>query len=96
MLVTLSGTTMEVSLLQLEKAYFPIVVISSGMMVFEQPRIMVLLVVSMIALQSLRESYEKFSLSIIIDMRLLQLKKARSPILVTLSGILIAVRLMQL
>ena len=56
MLVTLLGIVMEVKFLQPPKAPFPMLVTLLGIIVFAHPCINVLLLVSMIALQLLRES----------------------------------------
>ena len=56
MLVTLSGMVILVRLLQPEKAELPILVTLVGIIVFIQPAINVLVLVSMMALQLLRES----------------------------------------
>ena len=55
MLITFSGIVMEVRFVQPINAS-PMLVTLSGMIVFEQPAISVLDAVSIIALQSLRES----------------------------------------
>ena len=66
-----------------------------GMVVFLQPVISVLLAVSIIALQALRESYTAFPLSTVIEVKVGQFRNACSPILFTLLGINIDARLEQ-
>ena len=67
-----------------------------GMVVFLQPAIRVLLAVSIIALQLLRESYFLFPLSTDIEVRLLHSLNAYLPMLVTLLGMVTEVRPEQL
>ena len=67
----------------------------SGIIVFEQPVTNLLDAVSIIALQLLRESYVLLFSSTVIEFKLLQQEKADSPILVTLSGMVMEVRLLQ-
>ncbi len=76
MLVTLFGMVMEVSPLQPEKAEMPMLATPLGMVVFLQPATKVFVAVSIIALQSLRESYTVFVDSTIIDVRPLHEMKA--------------------
>ena len=61
-------------------------------MVFLHPLNKVLVLVSIIALQLLRESYFELPLATVIDLKLLQLENAPSAILVTLWGMLIEER----
>ena len=61
----------------------------------EQPRIKVLLLVSMMALHPLRESYMVFPVATMMLVRLLQPEMTLLPILVTLAGMVIEVRLLQ-
>ena len=89
MLVTLFGIVMEFRPLQPSKASSPIIVTLFGMDVFLQPVIRVLVSVSIIALQLLRESYFKFPASTTIEVKLLHPPNGLSPILVTLLGIVI-------
>ena len=65
------------------------------MVVLLQPAIRVLLAVSIIALQLLRESYLVFPLSTMMDVRLEQLEKAPPPIDVTLLPMVTEFRLEQ-
>ena len=62
----------EVKPEQPQKALSPIVVTEPGIMVFLQPLIKVLVAVSIIALQLLRESYFVFPLSTTIEVKPLQ------------------------
>ena len=72
-------------------------VMSFGMIVFLQPEMSVLLDVSIIALQLLRESYIELRLSTLIFLRLIQpVSTPLSEIFLTPSGIVILVRLAQL
>ena len=68
----------------------------SGIFVVEQPAIKVLLFVSMMAWQLLRESKMGLSSATVIAVMLLQQLKAPSPMLVTLLGIVIEVKLVHL
>ena len=95
MLVTLLGMVTAVRLLQPLRALSPILVTSLGIMVFLHPVINLLDDVSIITLQLLRESYILFPDSTLIDVRPLQLEKALSPMLVTLLGMVTAVRPLQ-
>ena len=63
MLVTDEGMLMLVRPLQLLNAYFPMLVTDEGMVVVLQPATRVLLAVSIMALQLLRESYFVFPAS---------------------------------
>ena len=69
MLVTLLGMVTEVRPEQPSNAYSPMLVTLLGMIVLLQPAIRVLLAVSIIALQLLRESYFSFPLSTDIEVR---------------------------
>ena len=64
-----------------------------GITVFLQPAIKVFVAVSIMALQSLRESYFAFSDSTIMEERLEQPSTTRTSIVFTLLGIFIEVRL---
>ena len=75
MLVTLLGIVMEVRPVQPEKAKLPIEVMVLGIVEFLHPFIRVLVSVSMIALQLLRESYLGLPASIFIEARLVQPEK---------------------
>ena len=79
---------MEVRLLQFENAEFPIPVTVLGIVVFLQPIIKVFVEVSIIALQSFRESYLGFPLSTVIADKLSQARNGCIPIFVTDLGIL--------
>jgi hypothetical protein len=70
--VTLLGMFIELRPLQPEKACIPIEVTFWGIVVFLQPATKVLVDVSIIALQLLRESYFLFPLSTLMEVRLLQ------------------------
>ena len=96
MLVTPSGMLIEVKLEQPPNAWSAILQMSLGITVFTQPAIRVFVAVSIIALQSLRESYLGLFLSTVIEVKLEQPPKALIPILVTPSEILIEVKLEQL
>ena len=63
-----------------------------GIIVDEQPAIKLLVAVSMIALQLLRESYTGLPFSTTMETRLEQLRNAFFPMLVRLLGIIIEVR----
>ena len=78
------------------KAYSPILVTLLGMTVFWQPAIRVFVAVSIIALQFSRLSYTLFSFSTMMVVRFLQSLKRALPIFVTLLGIVIEVREVQL
>ena len=95
MLFTLLGMVTDVRSLQSARNNFPIDVTSLGITVFIQPCIRLLVAVSIIALQLLRESYFVFPLSTEIDVRLEQNPKGVSPIDVTLLGISMDVSLEQ-
>jgi hypothetical protein len=77
---------MEISSVQLENAKSLILVTELGMVVFLQPEIKVFVVVSMMALQLLRESYVVFPVSTLIDASPEQPKNAPLPILFTELG----------
>ena len=95
MLVTLSGILMDVRPLHLENALFPMLVTLSGIIVFLHPAMSLFDAFSMIALHSFRESYFLLFLSTTMLVRLLHLENALFPMLVTLPGILMDVRLKQ-
>ena len=86
---------MEVRPLQPEKADMPMEVTLSGMMVLLHPLINEFVDVSIMALQLLWESNFILSLSTIIELKPLHPEKARSPIKVTLLGMVIEVKLIQ-
>ena len=85
--------TTVVRLLQLAKAEAPIEVTPSGIVVVLQPVIKALVLVTMIALQLLRESYFVFSSATTIDVRPEQRTNAPSPIFATFLGMVMEVRL---
>ena len=93
MLVTLLGISTEVRLVHQMNAHSPILVTLLGITVFLQPKINVLVAVSIIALQLLRESYIEFPLDTTIVVRPVQPENAEPPMLVTLLGIVTEVRL---
>jgi hypothetical protein len=93
--VTLFGMAIEVRLEQEANAQAPMLVTLLGMVVFMQPVISILLAVSIIALQALRESYTAFPLPTVIEVKPLQNQNALLAILVTLLGMDIVVRLLQ-
>lgn len=66
-----------------------------GMIVFLQPVIRVFVSVSIIALQLFRESYDLFPTSTSIEVRHMHCSKTLSPMLDTLLGIVMEVRLLQ-
>ena len=84
---------MLVSPVQPSKAYSPILVTLLGITLFLQPLISEL--VSFIIKQLFSERYMTFPLSTVMFVSSAQLEKAYSPILVTLSGIVTLVRLVQ-
>ena len=94
MLVTEFGIVKEVRP-QPEKAPSPIVVTELGIIVFMHPAMSVLVSVSMIALQLLRESYFVLPLSTDIEVNPLQPAKAPLPMFVTVFCIVIDVRPLQ-
>ena len=75
-LVTPLGISKEVRPVQPQKAPLPILVTLLGMNVFTQPYNRELVEVSIIALQSSRESYTGFPLSTLIEVKELQPQKA--------------------
>ena len=95
-LVTLFGMVMDVRPLQSSKARPPMQVTLLGMIVFMHPLINVFVAVFIMALQLSRESYFVFPNSTLIDVKPLQPAKALSPMLVTLSGMVMEVRALQL
>ena len=90
--VTELGMVTEVKPVQPSKALPPIDVTELGIVEFMQPAISVLVSVSMMALQLLRESYFVFPLSTTIDVNPVHSIKALSPIEVTKLGIETAVK----
>ena len=82
-LVTEFGMVMEVKPVHLLKAQTPILVTELGIMVFLHPAIKVLLLFSIMALQSSRESYISLSEATDIDSKHEQPQKAQSPMLFT-------------
>ena len=93
MLVTFSGIVIDVKSRQLENAHNPLLETSLGIIVFLHPRINLLVAVSIIALQLLRLSYLGLPDCTIMEVRLLQWKKAELPIFVILLGMNREVRL---
>ena len=83
---------MEVRLEQPSNALSPMEVTDLGMVVFLQPAINVLVAVSIMALQLLRESYFGLSLTTEMEVRLEQSENAPSPMFVTELGMLMVVR----
>ena len=67
MFVTPSGMVIEDRMEQPSKALFPMLITPEGMTVLLQPFISVLVLVSIIALQLLRESYVVFPLATVIE-----------------------------
>ena len=67
----------------------PMLVTLFGMKEFLQPSFIVLVAVSMIALQLSRESYTEFPLSTMMVLKLEQPAKENDPMLVTLFGMVI-------
>ena len=95
MVVTLLGMTMDVRLLQPQKALSPIQVTLLGITVLLQPYTSVFVPVSIMALQLSRLSYVVFPSSTMISSNAEQSAKILFPKDVTLFGILIDVRLLQ-
>ena len=91
-LVTEDGILMDVREEQPLKQYSPKLVTEDGITVPAHPQIMVLLSVSITALQFSRESYTEFPASTTMDVREEQREKQFSPKLVTEDGILMDVR----
>jgi hypothetical protein len=89
---TLAGMLMEVRLAISVKALSPMEVTLAGINVFLHPDIKVLLPVSIIALQLLRESYVELPSSTEIDSKELHPWKGFPKILVTLFGIIMELR----
>ena len=87
-LVTEGGMLTDVREVQLIKHLSPKLVTEEGITVLPHPQIIVLLSVSITALQFSRESYTEFSASTIIDVREEHIPKQASPKLVTEEGIL--------
>ena len=95
MLVTLEGMVTEVRPLQPEKTEEPMLVTVLGMAVFLQPAIRVLLAVSIMALQLLRESYFVLPFATLMLVRPLQPEKTELPMEVTELGMMTLVRPLQ-
>ena len=95
-LVTEDGILMDVREEQPIKHHSPKLVTEEGITVPAHPQIIVLLSVSITALQFSRESYTEFPASTTMDVREEQYKKQPSPKLVTEDGILMDVREEQL
>ena len=91
-LVTEDGILMDVREEQYEKHLSPKLVTEDGITVPAHPQIIVLLSVSITALQFSRESYTEFPASTTMDVREEQAAKHPSPKLVTEDGILMDVR----
>ena len=91
-LVTEDGILMDVREEQKEKQASPKLVTEDGITVPAHPQIIVLLSVSITALQFSRESYTEFPASTTMDVREEQAPKQFSPKLVTEDGILMDVR----
>jgi hypothetical protein len=85
----------EVRPLHLLNASLPMLVTLLGMVVFLHPAISLLLPDSIRALQLSRESYTGFPLSTSIEDKAVQAENTKLPILVTLLGMDIVVRLVQ-
>ena len=94
-LVTLLGIVIEERMFMSEKANASMLVTLFGIIVIEHPAIKELLLVSIIALQSFRESYWLLPSATIIEVRPLHAAKAPDSILVMLLGMVIEVRLLQ-
>ena len=92
MLVTDEGMVMLVKPVQPENADSPMVVTELGMVVFLQLATSVLVAVSMMALQSLRESYFVLPASTLMLVRPEQPANAASPMVVTELGMVMLVR----
>ena len=92
MLVTLSGIIMEARPEHSAKAESPIHDTLWGINVFWQPATRTFDSVSMMALQSSRESYLGLSESTLIEIKLIHPEKDLNPIVNTLLGIKIEVR----
>ena len=91
-LFTEDGILMDVREEQFQKHSYPKLVTEDGITVPAHPQIIVLLSVSITALQFSRESYTEFPASTTIDVREEQYAKHPSPKLVTEDGILMDVR----
>ena len=96
MLVTLLGMVMEVRPEQWKNALSPMLVTLLGILVLLQPDISSFVEVSMTALQLLRESYFLLLDSTLMEVRPEQPENKRTPILVTLLGMVTEVRPEQL
>ena len=91
-LVTEDGILMDVREEQYAKHHSPKLVTEEGITVPAHPQIIVLLSVSITALQFSRESYTEFPASTTMDVREEQPSKHHLPKLVTEDGILMDVR----
>ena len=91
-LVTEDGILIDVREEQFQKHSYPKRVTEDGITVPAHPQIIVLLSVSITALQFSRESYTEFPASTTMDVREEQYKKQPPPKLVTEDGILMDVR----
>ena len=89
--MTLSGSVIEVSVLQPSKAHLSILLMPSGMVVLWQPQTRASVWVWMIAWQFCRLSYMVLPSATTIEVRRSQPAKAPLPILVTLLGIVMLV-----
>ena len=94
--VTLYGISIDDNCLRPANALSPIAFTLEGMEELLQPSIIVLVLVSIIALQLSRESYLLFFESTIIDDKLLQPEKTPLEMDVTFSGIVMVIKLSQL
>ena len=92
MLVTLLGMVTDNKLKQPENARCPMFVTLLGIIVFLQPAINVLSFVLIMALHPSRESYTELPLSTTMVAICGQLENAKSPMLVTLLGIVTEVK----
>ena len=95
-LFTEDGILIDVREEQFQKHSYPKLVTEDGITVPAHPQIIVLLSVSITALQFSRESYTEFPASTTMDVREEQPSKQFSPKLVTEDGILMDVREEQL
>ena len=95
MLVTDEGMVMLVKPVQPVNAWLPMLVTDEGMVVVLQPATRVLLAVSIMALQLLRESYFVFPASTLMLVKPVQPENAPLPMLVTDEGMVMLVRPVQ-
>ena len=93
--VTELGIVIEVKLVQKAKAALPIEVTELGITVFIHPQTIAFVLVFIIALQLLRESYCVFPLSTTIEVKPLQPMKAQLPMEVTELGMVNEVKAVQ-